>query len=38
MQHGGTLRILLTEETRYAVLTIEDTGEGIAREVLPPHL
>ena len=35
MPDGGTLRISLTEEARYAVLTIADTGEGIASEILP---
>ncbi len=35
MPSGGTLRIALHEEARQAVLTVADTGEGIAREVLP---
>ncbi len=35
MPNGGTLRIALREEARQAVLTITDTGEGIASEVLP---
>ncbi len=35
MPEGGTLRVGLSEEARQAVLTIEDTGEGIAEEVLP---
>ncbi|WP_124846977.1 nitrogen regulation protein NR(II) [Acidipila sp. EB88] len=35
MPDGGTLRISLTEEARFAVLTISDTGSGIASEVLP---
>ena len=35
MPGGGTLRIMLREESRYAVLTIADTGEGIAAEILP---
>ena len=35
MPDGGTLRIALREESRHAVLTISDTGEGIASEVLP---
>ena len=35
MPDGGTLNIALREEARQAVLTIRDTGEGIAAEVLP---
>ncbi len=35
MPSGGTLRVALHEEARQAVLTVTDTGEGIAREVLP---
>ena len=35
MPAGGTLRIGLREESRFAVLTIADTGEGIAAEILP---
>ncbi len=35
MPAGGTLRVALTEDARYAVLTIADTGVGIAAEVLP---
>ena len=35
MAEGGTLRVALREEPRHAVLTISDTGEGIASEVLP---
>ena len=35
MPNGGTLRVSLREEARHAVLTIADTGEGIASEVLP---
>ncbi len=35
MPSGGTLRIVLSEEARQAVLTVSDTGEGIAQEVLP---
>ena len=35
MPGGGTLRIVLSEEARQAVLTITDTGEGIASEILP---
>ncbi len=35
MPNGGTLRILLSEEARHAVLRVSDDGEGIAAEVLP---
>ncbi len=35
MPAGGTLRVSLVEDSRFAVLTIADTGEGIAQEVLP---
>ncbi len=35
MPAGGTLRIGLREESRFAVLTIADTGAGIAAEILP---
>ncbi len=35
MPEGGTLRVALREDSRFAVLTIADTGEGIAAEVLP---
>ncbi len=35
MPNGGTLRVTVKEESRYAVLTIADDGEGIAAEVLP---
>ena len=35
MPHGGTLRVHLREEARQAVLTVADSGLGIASEVLP---
>ncbi len=35
MPSGGTLRIGLSEDMRQAVLTVTDTGVGIAAEVLP---
>ena len=35
MPNGGTVRVSLREESRFAVLSIADTGEGIAREILP---
>ena len=35
MTEGGALRIHLSEESRHAVLSIADTGVGIAQEVLP---
>ena len=35
MPNGGSLRVALREESRFAVLTIADTGEGIAGEILP---
>ncbi len=35
MPSGGRLRVALGEEQRQAVLTIADTGEGIAEEILP---
>ncbi len=35
MPAGGSLRVRLHEEARQAVLTVTDTGEGIAQEVLP---
>jgi signal transduction histidine kinase len=35
MPDGGTMRIQLLEETRWAVLRISDTGMGISQEILP---
>jgi PAS domain S-box-containing protein len=35
MPQGGTMRIHLFEEARWAVLRISDTGVGISQEVLP---
>ena len=35
MPDGGTMHIRLTEETRWAVLRIADTGFGISQEILP---
>jgi PAS domain S-box-containing protein len=35
MPDGGTMHIRLTEEARWAVLRITDTGFGISQEVLP---
>jgi PAS domain S-box-containing protein len=35
MPDGGTMRIQLFEEARWAVLRIADTGLGISQEVLP---
>ncbi len=35
MPDGGTMRVQLLEEPRWAVLRISDTGLGISQEVLP---
>ncbi len=35
MPDGGTLRIAMIEDARYAVLTITDSGHGISSEILP---
>ena len=35
MPNGGTLKLELTEESRMAVLSVTDQGEGIAHDVLP---